>query len=84
MMLLMVILLALLGANLFIAVLTFSYSQVLNRQDLAKKRLGDLARTQDGPTAILHMEGEVAFLWRALCISKGCAPTRASDFSSQA
>lgn len=59
MMLSMVILLSMLGANLFIAVLTYAYSQVLNRQHSAKKRLGDLARQQDGPSAVIYMEGEV-------------------------
>ena len=58
-MLVMVILLALLGANLFIAVLTYSYSQVLARQHMSKVRLGELARQQDGPSAVVYMEGEM-------------------------
>jgi hypothetical protein len=56
---LMVILLAFLGANLFTAVLTYAYSHVLNRQHSRKKRLGDLARKQDGPQALAYMEDDM-------------------------
>jgi hypothetical protein len=57
--LMMVFFLALLGTNLFIAVITYGYNQVVTREHLCKRRLAEIAQEQDGPSCLTHMEGEV-------------------------
>ena len=57
MMLIMVILLAFLGANMFVAVLTYSYEKVMARQHQARIKLVETAKTQDGPSCNPIMEG---------------------------
>ena len=58
-MLAMVILLSLLGSNLFIAVITYGYNQVVTREHLCKIRLGEISREQDGRKAMHHMQGDL-------------------------
>lgn len=55
----MVILLSLLGSNLFIAVITYGYNQVVTREHLCKVRLGEISRDQDGSKAVHYMQGDL-------------------------
>ena len=51
--------LSLLGSNLFIAVITFGYNQVVTREYMCKFRLAEVAKEQDGLTCVTCTEGEV-------------------------